>query len=209
MEDVDIVNNTVYENYGEGIGLSTVNNGTVANNRVHDSFSVEVYLDNASDSTVEQNFIYNTGDNRFFKDDKHPAIGIGLANEIYPTENADKYYLNNNLIQNNVVANTGVGLSYGTHAGIHNGGGQSFKGLRNTTIANNTFYSPKYEVVKIAEDTATENVEIENNLFYKKTEWGLNGIESAQGLSFGHNLWYGGDPGIAASSTDLPSQDRV
>lgn len=207
-ENVVISNNQVHDNYGEGIGLDVVTNAWVGNNILYDNFSVQLYLDNVSNSTVKSNFIYNTDNEKFFRDDGSgvsvAALGIGLANEIYDIADISRYNLNHNTIEHNIVVGGSVGLAYETHGGIHNGSGSINKrGLRNTLIANNTFYAPEFEVVKIEADSRTEDVTLANNIFYKESEWELNKIDSVTGLDFQRNLWYGGDPGEASSPDDL------
>ncbi|MGF1478654.1 MAG: right-handed parallel beta-helix repeat-containing protein [Cyanophyceae cyanobacterium] len=209
-DNVLIVNNTVYENYGEGIGLGFVQNGTVSENTVHDNFSVEVHLYNTTDSTVKRNLIYNTGNQEFFRDGR-PANGIEMANELFATTGKlSQLQLNNNTVRNNVVVGSGAGFSYGTYAGIHSGADENKQGLKNTKIANNTFYDPRI-FLHIDEDPNTENVTITNNIFSRpeRFEW-LTNIDSTAGLSFSENLWHGGTRfGGDAGATGVASPDDL
>jgi parallel beta-helix repeat protein len=79
-DDAVVRGNTVYGNYGEGIGLLSSRRGLIERNVVYDNFSVNVYLDNAPEALVEGNFIFTTGDARFLRDGR-PAYGVVIANE--------------------------------------------------------------------------------------------------------------------------------
>ncbi|MEM8529424.1 MAG: right-handed parallel beta-helix repeat-containing protein [Chloroflexota bacterium] len=203
-EQVSILHNHVFENYGEGIGLSTVRDGVVADNRVSDSFSVQIYLDNASHSTVARNFIYTTKNPSFFRGD-YPAQGIGLANEVYDIAQRERYHLNHNTIHNNIVVGGVHSLTYGLHGGIHHDGDGQPRGVKNTVIAHNTFYGSHFEMIKFAEDPHTTNVMFANNIFYQTSSSALIEIDEMSGLQFTHNLWYGGDAEDAASPADQTS----
>ncbi|MEM8677173.1 MAG: right-handed parallel beta-helix repeat-containing protein, partial [Cyanobacteria bacterium P01_G01_bin.67] len=202
-DDVTIINNTVGSNYGEGISLNLVDDGIVANNVVYDSFSVQIYLDNATDSIVENNFIYSTGD-RLFDRGNRSAYGIALANEIYNISDPKRFYLDDNLIQHNVIVGADTGIIYGTWAGIHQDEVTSNpQGLRNSTISRNTVYGSESYSINFDADPNHENVTISDNIFYQESEFDLSQIDSFTGLNFRSNLWFGGDTGDATSSSDI------
>ena len=77
---VTITANIVANNYGEGIGFLSTQDGKIAGNVVFDNFSVEIYLDNSPLSTVTGNLIFSTGNTNFFRYNR-PAYGILIANE--------------------------------------------------------------------------------------------------------------------------------
>jgi hypothetical protein len=194
---VHILNNRVFQNYGEGIGFTVVSDSIAANNLVYDNFSVEMYLDNARNSSFANNFIINTGNQAFYRPDSagrfHAANGIQLANEIYNTE---AYTLSNNAIRNNIVVGGEASLFYGNY--------QSANGMIDTYIENNVFYNAQNQLLRIDNDGYLDGIRLINNIFYQVNDQPLvyfpNGI---QGLEFDHNLWYGGDPGLAAKPTDV------
>jgi len=206
-----IANNQVYENYGEGIIAVQSHEVTIDNNTVYDNYSVNVYLDNASNATVENNFIYTAGNEDFFRDNgdtAHPAIGIGLANEVYDNvENPSLYYLNNISVNNNILVGGVTGLQYGTYGGKHSHVSTSQKGLKNAYITNNTIYNPQLSFVGLNSDPETENVEFSNNIF-SKADGTVHPakIESKQGLQFTHNLW---DVGNRAINDDILGPNDV
>ena len=192
-DDVTIINNRVGSNYGEGIGLTLVDDGIVANNIVYDSFSVQIYLDNVTDSIVENNFIYSTGDRNFERENRS-AHGIAFANEIYNISEPEKFYLDDNLIQHNVIVGADTGIIYGTWAGIHqNEATNNFQGLRNSTISRNTVYGSESYSLYFDADPNNENVTISDNIFYQESESDLSQIDTLTGLHFCSNLWLEGE----------------
>jgi hypothetical protein len=199
---VSITNNTVGENYGEGIGLTLVDNGVVAKNKLFSNYSVQLYLDNVTDSLVEANFIHNNGDTRFYRNNS-PANGIGLANEIHNVANPSRFNLNNNKIKRNVVVGADIGLVYGTWGGIHQGNANNWRGLKNTSISNNTVYGSKYKSVKFFGDSNNSNVWISQNIFSQNSLDDLSDVDDLTGIDFHRNLWYGGKAGEGYSSRDI------
>lgn len=182
-----ITNNNVYQNNGEGLGFLLSTGGLVQLNNVHDNFSVEIYLDNARSILVNRNFAYSTGDTRFYRDG-NPAAGIGTANEPYSASNP----LSDLTITNNIVVNSHWGFYYGAYG---NGGG-----LKNTTVANNTFYRSTAALLWIENDTHANSV-IENNIFDQVG--GIMTSVAGGGVSYHNNQWYGGNAGAAAGAGDI------
>jgi len=200
-DNVVIVRNTVGENYGEGIGLSLVDDAVVAQNYVYDSYSVQVYLDNVTDSLIESNFVYNSGDRRFYRDSL-PANGIALANEIYDVAEPQNFYLDDNLIQRNIIVGADTAILYGTWAGIHQDDAtNNFRGLRNTTIAHNTIYDANSASINFFEDPNTSNVSVEGNIFHQDSDSEVVPLDSLTGVDFGQNLWFG-DASVTSNNSD-------
>lgn len=185
-------NNTVYNNYGEGINFNQVKGGRVKGNKVFDNFSANVYLDQVSYVTISQNFLYTKEDTRFFRDAKS-ATQIKVANE------GSNNYLTNLTITGNILIGGLAGFRYSSW-GV--GGG-----LRNTLFANNTIYaaygSSEY-LINIDQDLGHSGTRIANNIFqYSGGGWGLVRFFNHSGISWDHNSWYGGSAKNAASSTDI------
>jgi hypothetical protein len=78
--DTVVRNNTIFKNYGEGVGSVSSTDILYKNNIVYDNFSVQVYLDNVQDFTATDNIIFHSGDTDFFRY-KEPGIGLLIANE--------------------------------------------------------------------------------------------------------------------------------
>lgn len=189
--NVTIINNYVYNNYGEGIDFVLTNGGLASGNVLHDNYSVNLYLDNASNIKLENNFIYTTNNTTFYRDGQ-PASGIHAANEPYGISNP----LNNIEILNNIV----VGSRWGFYNGTYGNGG----GMKNFTIVNNTFYGGTSSLLWIEEDPGHSNNVISKNIFYQTNDKPLTIIPSnlAQ-FAFSNNLWYSGTAGSAEVSGDI------
>lgn len=188
-----ITNNRIYNNDGEGIAFGVSNNGLIEGNEVYDNFSVGIYLDNARFTTVNRNLVYSTDNSRYFRDG-YPASGIGTANEQYDIVNP----LTNLTVTNNIVVNTKWGFYYGAY---DLGGG-----LKNTTVANNTFYKASYTALWIESDAHAGSV-IENNIFYQVGGRGMADVAGA-GVIYRQNNWFGGTSGGAAGSGDVIGDPR-
>ncbi len=179
--------NRVYNNDGEAVIALLSDNVRIEGNELFDNFSQGVYLDNAQYTTVDGNFIYCTGNTRYFRDG-FPGQGIAVANEAYTDTNPSS----DNVIVNNIVVGTRWGFYYGN---FENGGG-----LRNTTIANNTFYKTAQEILRITQDTHANSV-VQNNIFDQVG--GLGPSVSGSGVTFRNNAWYGTTAGAAAGTGDV------
>ncbi|WP_438008410.1 LamG-like jellyroll fold domain-containing protein [Sorangium sp. So ce321] len=213
--DDEVVGNTIFENFGEGIGAYGRHHH-VADNVLHDNYSVELYLNNLADSTIERNFIYSSSSpgmsehHRLYcpfgvscparpaGDTGCPwtgdlriagaAIGIALANE-----NPNDVLLDNNVVRNNIVTGkrrTGIQLSAWT------GSGPSDMG--STKIENNTVVcSGDAELFGIrgsAPSTAGERAQVVNNIFYQmRSDRPLTRFMHAVRIDFASNNWFGGD----------------
>ena len=70
---------TVFKNYGEGIGALSSSHLQYIDNIVYDNYSVQMYFDNAQDVTATDNILFHTGDQKFFRYGK-PASGLLIAN---------------------------------------------------------------------------------------------------------------------------------
>jgi parallel beta-helix repeat protein len=191
---VRVTGNRVFENDGEGIAVVLSDNVLVAGNEFFDNYSVQLYLDNAQHTTVDGNFVYSTGNSRYFRGG-YPAHGIGTANETYSDTNP----LSNLTITNNIVLWSRWGFFYGDY---ENGGG-----LRNSIVANNTFYEATHDVIYIAASTHTGTV-IENNVFYQATGRNLATV-AGSGVTYRANSWYGGSAGSASGSGDVAGDPRL
>ncbi|HEY9742429.1 MAG TPA: right-handed parallel beta-helix repeat-containing protein [Coleofasciculaceae cyanobacterium] len=194
--NITIVNNRVYQNYGEGIDFVLTNGGLAANNIVYDNFNANMYLDNASNVTMEKNLIYTTNNKKFYRDGQ-PATGIQAANEPYDMSNP----LNKVTIRNNIVIGGKTGFLYGTYG---NGGG-----LKNFVIANNTFYKAPLTMLFLPKDAGHQNNLIANNIFHQ-TGGGtmIMDFTANSAFKFQNNLWYGGNAGPAAGIGDVKADPQ-
>ena len=207
--NVSIINNTVGKNYGEGIGLNVVDSAIVVNNEVYDNYSVQVYLDNVVNGIVEANFVNNTGDSEYYRDGL-PAKGVAFANEVYNIDNIEQYYLNNNLVRRNVIANPNEAFLYGNYGGILQNTNQ--QGFKNTSITNNTVYNSQSRTIQFDEDAQIEGINISDNIFIDP-EWEYDSTlidpNNITGVNYGRNLWFGNEAGPISSSSDISADPQL
>ena len=183
-----ITNNRVYRNQGEGIGSTQSNGMVIEHNEVFDNYSCEIYLDNAQSITVNGNFAYSTGNSQYFRDG-YPATGIAMGNETY----SYSLPLQNITVTNNIVVDGRWGFYYGAY---ENGGG-----MKNVTVANNTFYRGRQALIAIEADSHAGSV-VQNNIFYQAGGAPIAAVV-ANGITYRSNEWYGGTPGTASGADDL------
>jgi parallel beta-helix repeat protein len=194
-----IENNTIYNNYGEGIIFSNSINGLISQNTIYDNFNCGIYLDNCGHTLIERNYIYSTGKTKFFQNDV-PMSGIIIGNE-----DRDLFINSDHIIiQNNIVTRYCYGILYdarGKSSGIHN-----------CLIVNNTFYRGYREAVRIADSqTLSTNNEIVNNIFdHSKAYRPIDGIDkiSMAGFKCHHNGW-SHPPIHAGGPNDIISDARL
>ncbi|HAG82616.1 MAG TPA: hypothetical protein DCL61_16005 [Cyanobacteria bacterium UBA12227] len=186
-DNIQVINNKVYENHGEGIGLwgSDI---LISGNTVYDNYSVEIYLDGVGNATVQRNLIYTTNNSTYYRFG-HPAVGIQVANE------GGKYQLQNNKIINNIVIGGGWGFYYGNY--------KSGGGMKNMLIANNTFYKGTRGLINIDEDAGHNKTVFTNNIFYQVNDVQMTQFSADSALQFHHNAWYGGSAGSGAGNGDV------
>ena len=208
--DSIIVYNIVRRNYGEGLCATLTKGGYIARNNVSDNVSVNIYLDNASDIVAEKNIIFNTSQPAFtIEDDANPTLpvrtasGIQVANEDYtiPTDDRNEPLINLSdrlTIINNIIANTSYGFFYGNYL---LGGG-----LRDSTIANNTFFQADGALVYIDKDEGHRNTLFANNLFIQapNREAVVSIFQGSPGIAWKNNGWSGKPAPVAASPGDTP-----
>lgn len=202
---VQIRDNTVYENHGEGIGLCLTDQATVSGNEVHDNYGVNLYIDNSTNTRHEKNFVYSTGNADYYRDfhgQEQPAAGIQIANEDegYDFANPSK----DNEIVNNIFVNNRSAFRYGDY--------QAGGGLDQILFACNTIYGASESVLHIDDvDSGTHNAaRFVNNIFQRAGGEGMTEIGSpTDGLDFEHNLWHDVLPElIAQDAADLLTDPR-
>lgn len=176
-ENTSIINNTVYNNYGEGIAVTRGVGAIVAGNTVYDNYSVNIYIDNSRDVDVERNMVYCTPNSGFERNGDRP-YAIALGEEQYDGWGAQ---LANVRIINNITAFCYKGFQY---FGADISGG----GLDHVTVAFNTFWGNTGTAISIEEEpTKTRNTVIANNIVHSQTQVAY--IASRTGITMHHNLW--------------------
>ncbi len=151
-EDIILRNNSVYENCGEGIAITSGRNVLVEKNTVSDNFSVNIYIDNSPFSVVQGNHVACTG--IYLRDQRRPT-GIAIAEEFYEGWGAQRH---DTIISHNTVD--------GCYEGISSWDPEMPEGMeinlviRDNKITNGTHHS-------ISLKWKNQNVLIENNTLYE------------------------------------------
>lgn len=172
-----IQGNTVYNNYGEGMGTRGINI-IIRGNVVYNNYSVNIYT-NSENTSIDGNFVYCTP-NSGFERNGLPAVGIGLAEEYFVGWGAR---LKNTRVLNNIVGFCRNGLRYmGADEGVIGGG------LKSATIAYNTLYGSTNAALSIAYESAQSGSLIADNIIWQAQN-NLTAIDSPVGLTFQNNLW--------------------
>lgn len=197
--DVRVLDNEIFENYGEGLDVYLMRDVEVRGNRFHDNFAAQLYLDNVEGAVAEGNFIYTNYNPDFYRslyNNNGPSPGIEVANE---SPNAP--LLSQVVIRNNIVVGGVYQFIYWKGVG---------QGMKNLLVANNTFVKGERlsnGVLHIDSDSLTTNVRFANNIFFSRggsiaEEWNIPGTLS--GVTFDHNTWYGGSyPSRVSGTGDL------
>ncbi|MDH5533053.1 MAG: right-handed parallel beta-helix repeat-containing protein [Candidatus Pacebacteria bacterium] len=195
-ENVTIKNNTVYNNYGEGIAMTRVVGSIIENNTAYDNFGVNIYIDNSPNSIVRNNFSYYTSNSEYYKDGKKGRC-IELAEEHYTGWGAQ---MNNVEVYNNIATDCYYGITFFD-------GGQSGAAIKNINIHNNLLWNIDKTGTSI-DPLPTQGT----NQYYKNIVYSKRGVDIwtdlTSGINFNTNLWVSGEPGpnIANGSGDQYGQ---
>lgn len=142
-EDIVLRNNKVFNNYGEGIGITRCIGVEVDGNEVWDNFSVNIYIDNSIDVTVTNNYSH-CADPKYYRDNL-PASGVLLGNENYSGWGSQ---LRNVKIDGNKIEGCRPIRLYNPIGGA----------VSNFTITNNAFINVKQPFVSVAGAITSNNV---------------------------------------------------
>ena len=169
--------NTVYNNYGEGMGTRGTNI-TIRGNLVYNNYSVNIYT-NSENALIERNFVYCTP-NSGFERSGLPAVGIGMGEEYFAGWGAR---LRNARVLNNVVAFCRNSIRYmGADDAVVGGG------LKSAVIAYNTLYGSTNAALSIVYESAQAGNLIANNIIWQAQN-NLTAIDNPGGIAFQNNLW--------------------
>lgn len=184
-------NNTVYNNYGEGLSLYEARACVAEDNVVYDNWAVNHYISDALDCVSQRNLVYRSAS---------PAIAIGntdniaMADEVLTVARSAR----NTVINNMLYGGTFSAFDWAVVTG------QS--GLVDCLIANNTLVNC---VFKIGAGTWTDGLgshtlshvgtTVANNIFYGSS----NTVQTSSGLTFQNNVWPGTRPANAVGSGDV------
>lgn len=194
--NVLISQNKVFNNYGEGIGLFTLDANmqssynTVEDNIVFGNRAVQIYIANSHHNIIRRNVVYGTVDDSFHRFPGFVGPGLYVADESWSTAQSS-----DNQFFGNMVANCSAGIAIGVSKT-----GSVFK---NSVFYNNTVIDSDQLVVIYG--SSFENSYIQNNIFAfinRKSDV-YKGPEITSGLIWDHNLWPEEVSGSRVSSTNV------
>jgi hypothetical protein len=187
-----IRNNTVWENWGEGISSYEASQVTLEGNVSHDNYSANIYISDSTNVLCQNNFVYmdpgsilyNYGDN----------VGIMMGDENYTPASANIQVLNN-IAYNNYV---NFWWWQGTQGG----------GMNNVLIAYNTFVNATGETSQgrgnvIISKGSHVNVRFIDNLVNQDSSLPVIVTPSQTGVTYSHNLWSKAPYSAASGSGDV------
>ncbi len=118
-----IRNNTVWENWGEGISSYEADQVTIENNVSHDNYTANIYISDSTNVLCQGNFVYTDPASDLF--DYGPHVGIMLGDERYTPPSKNITVINN--------------IAYGNRRNFYWWQGVQGGGMQKVLIAHNTF----------------------------------------------------------------------
>ncbi len=195
-KNTTIRNNTVYNNYGEGIAATRALGGTIVGNIAYDNYNVNIYIDNSRDYVIERNFAY-CNPSSGFEHNGVAAAGFSIGEEYYDGWGAQ---LGNLVYRNNFVAYCGRGIIK-FKADVPNGG------LDNVKIVNNTFWGTTQTAISMEYDVyKTKNSLVANNIIQRATTGDQCWLENRTGVEMYNNFWVGNN--VSTSSNCRGTNDK-
>jgi hypothetical protein len=173
-----IRNNSVWENWGEGISTFEADHITIEDNISHDNFSTNIYLSDSTNVSCQRNFVFTDPDSYVFPYGSH--AGIMLGDETYDPPSANITVINN--------------IAYGNQGNFWWWQGVEGGGMNNVLIANNTFVNGIGDPNRgrggvIISRGDHQNVRFENNLVRQDGELPVIATIDQPGIAYSHNLW--------------------
>jgi hypothetical protein len=176
-----IAGNTVFENFGEGLGVYG-HGHVVRDNAVRDNWSVEIYINNAEHSVVERNTMI-ARDVAEFRRDGAPAVGISLANE----DADDPIRLDAIRVANNLIGGP-------RRRCLSQWNGYSGAPMHAVEIRANTLACTAADVAFHLDPGDHGGSVFAGNLVWQRNPAkAIAGVGGASGVGYDHNLWFGGN----------------
>jgi len=188
--------NTVYENYGEGIGIFQGPKDTlIENNIVYANRALGIYTDASPGNIIRGNLVYGTTDPTFWRNGVTQGGGIGVNDEAA----SNRPISENNKIYNNLVAYTSDGIQLATH--------DPASVLRDTDVYNNILIDNLVGIRSYGSGPY-ENSTIRNNLVWAISPGavpfaGNANMTPANGMTIENNLWSTAPQNVASGAGDV------
>ena len=214
--NVVISNNTVYDNWGEGIIPFDSRYVEITGNTVYNNYSVNMYVEAVQDAVVDRNYVYQTTGTKTRNQNAdcpdEPAretYGISVANEARVVDGVPEVvaYTDKMAITNNLVIGGEASLRFW----FDESNTATTNSYKNLLIAHNVFWKPVGSVLLIgcvvAQDSGAsctheitgdqpENARFINNLVSRGTAT-YGTINDPTAWTFSHNHWVEGEPTFA------------
>jgi parallel beta-helix repeat protein len=172
-------NNTIYDNWGEGLIIGYSDNALVEGNILYDNWAEGIYIDGGSLTTVRNNLVYYTTDKQWWRF-ATPAAGIEWATEGRVSGYSAPHDIK---IYNNIVINAGWGIYWWR--------GATNSAVTNVIVANNTVINTAGYGSGITIDNSSglahSNSIIQNNIV--AMNGGTLASGSTSGITWKNNLW--------------------
>ena len=221
--NVVINDNTVYDNWGEGIIPFDSRYVEIKGNTVYNNYSVNLYVEAVQDAVVTGNYVSQTsGTKRRDQNADCPlepareTYGISVANEARVVDGIPEVvaYTDKMVIANNVVIGGEASLRFW----FDESNTAATNTYKNLLVAHNVFWKPASNVLLIgcvvAQDSGAscthtitgdepENARFMNNLISRGTA-SYGTVHDPTAWTFSHNHWVEGDPaftGITQTSS--------
>ena len=166
-----IRNNTVWENWGEGLSSYEARGTLIQGNVSHDNYTANIYISDSTGVVCKGNLVYMTPGDYVTGSN----VGIMLGDERYTPASANIQVINN--------------IAYGNKRNFYWWQGTKGGGMNNVLIANNSFVN----------SIATTNVQINkgphqgvvftNNIIEQDSSLSPILLGTTSGISFSKNLW--------------------
>lgn len=166
-------NNTIWENWGEGLSVYEANQVVMEGNVSHDNYSANIYISDSTNVICNRNFVYMNPASPVMG---HGAnVGIMLGDERYTPASNSIQVINN--------------IAYGNNRNFFWWQGDQGGGMKNVLIANNTFVNSVANSNVIIAAGEHQNVQFINNIVQQ--DGGLPAISTVSNpnVSYAHNLW--------------------
>jgi parallel beta-helix repeat protein len=193
VQNITLRNNTVWENWGEGISTFNANGTVIEGNTVHDSYEANIYLSDSTNVVCQRNFLYMNPSSYVYN---HGAnVGISMGDETFKPRSANIKVLNN--------------IAYGNSGNFFWWRMDSASGLVNVEIANNTFVNSNHEGGVIIQAGAHQNSRFANNLVVQDGSLPVISVSATSGITYTNNLWSKAPYSIASGSSSLIGDPRL
>lgn len=169
-----IRNNTVWENWGEGVSTFEASGTLIEGNVVHDSYSTNIYISDATNVTCKRNLVYMTTSSYVYG--KGSNVGIMMGDEVYKPASSGIKVIDN--------------LAYGNRRNFYWWQGTKGGGMDNVLIAYNTFVNSTGVANVVIQNGSHQNVRFESNVVQQdSTSVAVAAMTTNTQVVLTNNLW--------------------